>query len=208
MILTDTSEALPILNLNVRANTISIGTRIDTSSAVRIAELNWEWDLATATDSKNSNCASSNSRGPLAASSEVVEHADRDLETEGRLLAALAPDLILVSDCTYNPDTAPALVRTIRTLLLRSRLAKPRPVHELNELGFRGVDVLVALKRRHVSEDVFFTLMSEAGFVVRGWDEVALSDACREREMRGKEGERVEIWGFGLDCKDEEVQKK
>ncbi|KAL4754169.1 hypothetical protein BDW72DRAFT_148415 [Aspergillus terricola var. indicus] len=55
-------------------------------------------------------------------------------------------DLILVSDCTYNADSLPALVSVLGRLVNLS----PHAV------------VLVALKRRHESESVFFDLMQSA----------------------------------------------
>ncbi|CAI7676929.1 unnamed protein product [Penicillium pancosmium] len=58
-------------------------------------------------------------------------------------------DLILVSDCTYNSDSQPALVSCLERLVRSS----PDAV------------ILVALKRRHESEAVFFELMTTAGFV-------------------------------------------
>lgn len=57
-------------------------------------------------------------------------------------------DLILVSDCTYNADSQPALVSCLE------RLVRSSP----------DTLVLVALKRRHESEAVFFDLMQTAGF--------------------------------------------
>ncbi|KAJ5090695.1 hypothetical protein N7532_009379 [Penicillium argentinense] len=59
-----------------------------------------------------------------------------------------ALDLILVSDCTYNSDSQPALVSCMQALVRSSPEAL----------------VLVALKRRHESEAVFFDLMQSAGF--------------------------------------------
>lgn len=58
-------------------------------------------------------------------------------------------DLILVSDCTYNADSLPALVSVLTQLVQASP----------------GAIVLVALKRRHESESVFFELMQTAGLV-------------------------------------------
>ena len=58
------------------------------------------------------------------------------------------PHLVLVSDCTYNEDSIPLLVRTMRLLSLQSP----------------DVKILVALKRRHANEYVFFTSMNQAGF--------------------------------------------
>jgi predicted nicotinamide N-methyase len=54
--------------------------------------------------------------------------------------------LVIVSDCTYNADSCPDLVRTL------ARLSSTSP----------GVKVLVAMKRRHDSEDIFFDLMRGA----------------------------------------------
>ncbi|KAL9112402.1 MAG: hypothetical protein Q9227_003244 [Pyrenula ochraceoflavens] len=59
-------------------------------------------------------------------------------------------DLILVSDCTYNPDSGPALTETL------SSVASASP----------EVRVLVGMKRRHASEDVFFELMKKRQFLV------------------------------------------
>lgn len=56
-------------------------------------------------------------------------------------------DLVLVSDCTYNADSQPALVSVL------SRLVQVSP----------SAIILVALKRRHESEGVFFDLMESAG---------------------------------------------
>jgi predicted nicotinamide N-methyase len=58
-------------------------------------------------------------------------------------------DLILVADCTYNPDSAPSLVQTLTALVEKA----PKSV------------VLLAMKVRHQSELVFFDLMRDAEFV-------------------------------------------
>lgn len=57
-------------------------------------------------------------------------------------------DLILVSDCTYNADSLPTLVSVLVQLVRTSPEAL----------------VLVALKRRHESEAIFFDLMRAAAF--------------------------------------------
>jgi predicted nicotinamide N-methyase len=58
-------------------------------------------------------------------------------------------DLVLVADCTYNPDSSPALVDTFCKLIKRS----PEAV------------ILVAMKVRHQDELIFFDLMKEADFL-------------------------------------------
>ena len=56
-------------------------------------------------------------------------------------------DLVLVSDCTYNSDSIPALVRTLASLTERSPEAL----------------VVVSMKVRHASEAIFHELVLEAG---------------------------------------------
>ncbi|KAL5411066.1 hypothetical protein PMIN03_005060 [Paraphaeosphaeria minitans] len=59
-----------------------------------------------------------------------------------------AVDLVIAADCTYNADSSPAFVNTIQQIALR----------------FPYLTVAVAMKKRHASEDVFFSLMSDAKF--------------------------------------------
>ncbi|EHL02470.1 putative UPF0665 family protein C23C4.06c [Glarea lozoyensis 74030] len=59
-------------------------------------------------------------------------------------------DLIAISDCTYNPDVVPDLVKTL------GELARGKEVY-----------VVLAMKVRHESELVFFELMDKKGFEVR-----------------------------------------
>jgi predicted nicotinamide N-methyase len=82
-------------------------------------------------------------------------------------------DLIAISDCTYNPDVVPELVKTL------GELARGKEVY-----------VLLAMKVRHESELVFFELMEKVGFEVREKLKIDLP-------VLGGEGESVEIFGFG-----------
>ena len=70
-------------------------------------------------------------------------------------------DMILVADCTYNPDSAPALVRTIEALLARS----PKAI------------VVVSMKTRHPTEAIFFEFISAANLVQASHSKVALPDS-------------------------------
>lgn len=58
-------------------------------------------------------------------------------------------DLIIISDCTYNPDSSPALVSTLKALTKRS----PKAI------------IVLAMKVRHESESIFFDLMKKGDFV-------------------------------------------
>ena len=87
-------------------------------------------------------------------------------------------ELVLVSDCTYNADSLPALVRTLRAVTR----------------GQRAVLVLVAMKVRHESEKVFFELMAGAGFAEVEHSRVGLPDWTRGGQ--GRSLDVVEIYAF------------
>ncbi|KAF2710554.1 hypothetical protein K504DRAFT_481607 [Pleomassaria siparia CBS 279.74] len=76
------------------------------------------------------------------------EEIPKDLNDWTKCQHCVQFDLIVASDCTYNPDSSPALVTTM------SRLVKASP----------NAVIAVAMKMRHSSEEVFFSLMSDAGF--------------------------------------------
>ncbi|EEH18038.1 hypothetical protein PABG_00601 [Paracoccidioides brasiliensis Pb03] len=90
-------------------------------------------------------------------------------------------DLILVSDCTYNADSLPALVRMLTTLVQISRTAI----------------VLVSMKKRHDSEDLFFDLMKTAGFEINNRTVIPLPSLGSENESVD-----IELYAF---CKDSPV---
>ncbi|EGD94130.1 hypothetical protein TESG_01655 [Trichophyton tonsurans CBS 112818] len=76
-------------------------------------------------------------------------------------------DLIVVSDCTYNSDSLPALVDTMAALVDRS----PQAV------------IIVALKRRHESETVFFEFMRRARLDVCSQTRIQLPSVCSDEEV-------------------------
>lgn len=82
-------------------------------------------------------------------------------------------DLILVADCTYNPDVVPELVKTLADLVKYNR----------------DVMILVAMKIRHDSEMVFFDLMMKKNMVVL--DRLALP-----LPLLGQDGEEIEVHFF------------
>jgi hypothetical protein len=87
-----------------------------------------------------------NAAQPATMSSLHYQNLDWDDPPEN--LCSKPIDLILVSDCTYNSDSLPALVSALDRLVRTS----PEAI------------ILVALKRRHDSETVFFELMESADF--------------------------------------------
>jgi predicted nicotinamide N-methyase len=58
------------------------------------------------------------------------------------------PNLVLISDCTYNADSCSALVETLVSLAQHSK----------------DIKILLALKRRHDAEAVFEHKMDQNGF--------------------------------------------
>ncbi|ESZ97481.1 hypothetical protein SBOR_2170 [Sclerotinia borealis F-4128] len=82
-------------------------------------------------------------------------------------------ELVVVADCTYNPDVVPDLVHTLKR------------VRE----GNKGALILLAMKVRHDSEMVFFEFMEKEEFVVVERCKVPLG-------MVGEEGEEIEIFVF------------
>lgn len=111
---------------------------------------------------------------PEAGSWLLLQQLDWDEDLPPHLLAQLNSDdqgsrldLIIAADCTYNPDSrsvhyppvtksnlltppSPALVKTL------CGLSKSSP----------DVAILIAMKKRHSSEDIFFDLMSNSGFAL------------------------------------------
>jgi len=81
-------------------------------------------------------------------------------------------NLIVVADCTYNPDVVPHLVSTLK-------------------VATEGKDtlILLAMKVRHDSEMVFFELMKESGFVV-------VENTKLPLPVLGGEAEEIEVFVF------------
>jgi hypothetical protein len=81
-------------------------------------------------------------------------------------------DVILVSDCTYNSDSIPALVKTLAALIGISPSAL----------------AVVSMKVRHDSEATFFDLMSNAGLVSLEHSTIPMPD-----RFRSESGQRLEV---------------
>ncbi|KAI1808571.1 putative methyltransferase-domain-containing protein [Daldinia bambusicola] len=74
----------------------------------------------------------------------------------GALASARAWDLIILSDCTYNVDSLPALVGTLSAL----HAANVKHYHEAE--ADSKTSVILATKPRHSSEQALFGLLSSA----------------------------------------------
>ncbi|KAI1489927.1 putative methyltransferase-domain-containing protein [Biscogniauxia mediterranea] len=124
------------------------------------------------------------------------ENLDWDEGRRGRfgplVSAAAAPwDLVVLSDCTYNVDSLPALVGTLSALHgLSVTAAAGRRVDDRGEEeedgGFKST-VLLATKPRHESEKALFGLLDAEGWRYRLWKGIPLP-------KMGEEDEVVEIY--------------
>ena len=73
-------------------------------------------------------------------------------------------DLVIVSDCIYNPDSSIDLVETLQ------RLAKTSP----------QVLILVGFKRRHDADEIFFDRMKAAQFEILETENIALAHTASD----------------------------
>lgn len=76
-------------------------------------------------------------------------------------------DLILVSDCIYNPDSSVHLVETLRQLAARAP----------------NVLVLVGFKRRHEADTIFFERMRDTAFQLTETLNIALPHTVTEQDL-------------------------
>ncbi|KAH8808549.1 putative methyltransferase-domain-containing protein [Xylogone sp. PMI_703] len=165
-------EGLCVLELGAGCGIVGIAlaTYFPNSASVVLTDLPeaaeiLEHNLSVAT-TKSSTLATKLSTQDLDWSSPLPE----DIRSESKIW-----DLIIVADCTYNPDVVPDLVSTL------SAIGKCNP----------QVVVLLAMKVRHESEMVFFELMKEKGFEIR--ENVGVPVPLLGLDVE----ERIEIYLFG-----------
>ena len=100
--------------------------------------------------------------------SEVTHRVlDWSLEDLPRDIASAMWDLILVADCTYNPDVVPDLVKTLK---------------RITSGNSKNALICLAMKVRHDSEMVFFQLMRDSGFAILEEGKVGLPVLEEERQ--------------------------
>ena len=87
-------------------------------------------------------------------------------------------DIILVSDCTYNCDSIPYLIKTL------SAAAQVSP----------DVLVFISLKKRHPSEAILYDLLDASGFMKVYHTSILLPD--HGRAAIGETLENIEIIGY------------
>ncbi|KAI9834831.1 MAG: hypothetical protein M1819_002739 [Sarea resinae] len=137
-------------------------------------------DLPEAEDILRRNMAAAKTAPTSSLALQMLDWEDEGLPEIVSKRKAL--DLILVADCTYNPDTTPALVRTLAAL---------------TESSHGKAIIVVAMKVRHASEAVFFDLMAEAGLAQYG--HVALPSSPCQKTLANDFGEPeiIDVYVFG-----------
>lgn len=89
-------------------------------------------------------------------------------------------DLILVSECTYNEDSIPALVTVLQALMEKSPTAT----------------ILVATKQRHENERIFYEFMEQAGFGIVGQTHALCPRNFSTDDL--EDAEKVNVYTFRL----------
>ena len=131
-------------------------------------------DLAEAMDILESNIAKS-----TPAVEAELNHVILDWEEELPIeIRNVTFDLVLVSDCTYNPDSTPSLVKTLSAISDMSS----------------NVLIMISLKLRHPSEVVLFELLSGAGFSELSHTSFLLPN--QDQLRTDQEQERVDVYEY------------
>lgn len=94
-------------------------------------------------------------------------------------------DFIVASDCIYNSDSIPHLVRTITELERRATELRDR---------VPGPKVVISTKVRHSSESIFFTLLKDHGFEQEKHTSIEMPDKYRQSTGQGLE--TVDVYIF------------
>ncbi|KAI1822208.1 putative methyltransferase-domain-containing protein [Xylaria intraflava] len=143
-------------------------------------------DLDEAEERAKSNIA--NAQATLAHGSMFGTRVSIDYENlnwdEGReglvgpLVAATPWDLVVLSDCTYNVDSLPALIGTLGAL----HVAKQRHNSTNNDSVVKS-SVILATKPRHSSEEALFGLLGDQNWTYRLVKEIPLPKIGDEDEF-------------------------
>ncbi|KAI1159724.1 putative methyltransferase-domain-containing protein [Nemania serpens] len=143
-------------------------------------------DLEEAEERARSNIAKAETAlalGSIDGPSVNIEYENLDWD-EGReghfgpLAAATSWDLVVLSDCTYNVDSLPALVGTLSAL----HAVKERH-RDADDDGPAKSTVLLATKPRHSSEEALFGLLDDRDWAYRVVKEIRLPKVGEEDEV-------------------------
>ncbi|PFH58759.1 hypothetical protein XA68_13279 [Ophiocordyceps unilateralis] len=141
-------------------------------------------DLDEAEDRARANMGLLRAARPDSSDSLLYESLDWDEGRRGRfgpLVRSRRWDLVMLSDCTYNTDTLPALVGTLSAL------------HQHNATGRRFTSrTWVATKQRHESERAVLGLLADDG-----WKTVATQTL--PLPVLGGEDQAIEMYLFEKD---------
>ncbi|KAI0399959.1 putative methyltransferase-domain-containing protein [Xylaria palmicola] len=140
-------------------------------------------DLPEAEERARSNIAKASAALGAGPVTIEYENLDWDEGCEGRFgpLAAAAPwDLVVLSDCTYNVDSLPALVGTLSAL--HAAKERHRAAAALDSSPVRS-SVLLATKPRHSSEEALFGLLAGQGWAYRVIEEIPLPKIGEDDEV-------------------------
>ncbi|KAI0103265.1 putative methyltransferase-domain-containing protein [Nemania sp. FL0031] len=120
---------------------------------------------------------------PIHSTSVTMEYENLDWDEGcnghfGPLAANTRWDLVVLSDCTYNVDSLPALVGTLSAL----HDAKERHCHSRAD-GHAKSSVLLATKPRHSSEEALFELLKDQSWAYRVVKDIPVAKIGEEDEV-------------------------
>lgn len=162
------SRRLNVLELGAGCGIVGIAFAQLVKSDMLLTDLEDAQDILI----KNIGCAS-----PLAGSKIQTRNLDWAAGPDDSFNAQF--DLVLVSDCIYNPDSSVHLVETLR------QLAKRAP----------KVLILVGFKRRHEADTVFFDKMKETDFQIVESSTIALPHTLTDHDT---EAPTVEFFTYRI----------
>ncbi|CAO1596452.1 hypothetical protein XANCAGTX0491_000297 [Xanthoria calcicola] len=141
--------------------------------------------LLTDVDDNALTYARQNARRSRDTFNSVWECLALDWSEPDRLKLDRPLDFIIASECIYNPDSIPDLVRTMSSLVRQSNRLKE---------GSPPPQIVVSTKVRHSSEAAFFDLMKESNYEAKQHVSVPVPD--RYRESTRQDLEVVHIYIF------------
>lgn len=159
---------------------LSIGQGTTTTAHILMTDLPEAEERARANIARQPEALAAGDAAPVQLDFEPLDWEDGKQAVFGEKVAARAWDLVMLSDCTYNADMLPPLVKTL-TAICRHSAGR----------GGKTTEVLLATKPRHSDEKILFELMEADGWAIREHTAVPLP-------VLDGEDQTVEVYLFGM----------
>ncbi|KAL9931310.1 hypothetical protein V8E36_009820 [Tilletia maclaganii] len=185
---TDLASALPLMQINLNWNSLSGPTQtIDIDALPIRAVTETTSGAAASTDAAEAHPPSWQQQTCKVTIQPLVLDWTEPLPPELPTI-----DLILVSDCTYNPTFYPALARTVHALLSSHSSAAPAKQGPSGVGGSSTASCVLAKKHRHEDELGLWDVLREHGL---GW---TLLDGQEQSQTEDANEDNWGIWEVTL----------